>query len=616
LEFRHEKLRRFFISIILFIICILLSGFNLSASTLTLSNYGNDDSQTETSTFTTTATTTETLSDIFFTDTQKKTIESTSTSTETETPTPSQTLTQTQTSTLQDTSTAIFSFTPTPISMTTISGEYVTDEILVKIDSSYSLKSIINALINNEAYVTSDVQKNELLKINVLLVKVPEGTVPEKIPQFEALPGIVSAEPNYLVHMLDTIPNDPLWPSQYGLVNIRAPQGWDYSTGSSAVIIAILDTGVDQVHPEFAGKILPGYDFANGDANPQDDNGHGTHMAGIAAAIGNNNIGVAGTSWGASILPVKVLDSFGSGSYADVATGIIWAADNSADIINMSFGGSGAPSGTVLQDAVNYAYNKGCIQIASAGNTGGGFVIYPARYDHVIAVAATDSGNNRAGFSNFGPEVDLAAPGVSIISTELGGSYGNRSGTSASASFVSGLASILEGLTGSNNPDWIEYLMEISALDLGAPGYDVYYGYGLIQMDTAIILLIPSPPNTPTATYTNGGYVPPSSYLYTATLTTTATISVSAIAPTIEGQEVDTQGLVTPTRTGDITPTSTPTEEATEDSNIQFLKQNKYLIVFFVCCWYIVFVLLFLAIKRDRKKKDEDPGVSNMKGGN
>ena len=146
-------------------------------------------------------------------------------------------------------------------------------------------------------------------------------------------------EPDYPVQALDTFPNDPSFASQYALTAIHAPQGWDISTGSSSVTIAILDSGVDLNHLDLAGKILQGYDFVNNDNVPFDDYGHGTHVAGIAAALGNNGLGIAGVSWGARILPVKILDASGNGSYSNVATGIIWATDQGAQIINMSLGG-------------------------------------------------------------------------------------------------------------------------------------------------------------------------------------------------------------------------------------------------------------------------------------
>jgi thermitase len=328
----------------------------------------------------------------------------------------------------------------------------------------------------------------------VLVLKLPEGDVGRALPRVRACAGVLYVEPNFMLQAADTIPNDTGWGYQYGLVNIRAPQGWDFATGSTAVTIAIVDTGVDYGHPDLAGKLLGGYDFVNGDANPQDDNGHGTHVAGIAAAASNNGSGVAGVSWGARILPVKVLDAAGNGFYDDTASGIIWATDHGAQVINLSLGGDSASS--VLEDAVNYAYGQGVILVAAAGNTGVNAVMYPARYPNVLAVAATDNADNRAGFSNYGPEVDLAAPGVGIYSTWLGG-YGYDSGTSMSTPFVAGLAAILRGLPGNASPDGIAWQMESTALDIESSGWDPYSGYGLIQMDTAIRVALPQPAPPP-----------------------------------------------------------------------------------------------------------------------
>ena len=295
-------------------------------------------------------------------------------------------------------------------------------------------------------------------------------------------------EPNYLVRIADTIPYDPGWGYQYGLININAPQGWDLNTGTAAVTIAIMDTGVDLTHPDLAAKIVPGYDFVNDDAIPQDDHGHGTHVAGIAGAITNNTTGVAGVSWGARIMPVKVLDNAGSGTYADVAAGVIWAADQGAQVINLSLGGD--VSSSTLENAINYAYGKGVTIVASSGNDGSSFVLYPARYPPVIAVGATDSNNNYASFSNYGLEVDLAAPGVAIYSTWIGG-YNYDSGTSMAAPFVSGLAAILSGMHENSSPDTIAWEMQSTALDLGPAGVDPYFGHGLIQIDQAIQLALP-----------------------------------------------------------------------------------------------------------------------------
>ena len=236
----------------------------------------------------------------------------------------------------------------------------------------------------------------------------------ETIKAIITCPGVIYVEPNYIHRITDTIPNDTYFASdQYGLENIRAPQGWDLSTGSTAITIAILDSGVDLDHPDLASKIVPGYDFVNNDGVPQDDNGHGTHVAGIAAAVSNNGLGVAGVSWGARIMPVKVLDETGTGSSTDIADAIIWAADQGADVINMSFGAS-SPS-TTIENALNYAYSNGVTLVAALGNDGRElpyeecgilgcteYSFYPAAFEHVIAVGATDSGNTKAGFSNYG----------------------------------------------------------------------------------------------------------------------------------------------------------------------------------------------------------------------
>jgi subtilisin family serine protease len=379
---------------------------------------------------------------------------------------------------------------PVPV----INGKYEKDEVLIRFKEWTSNETIQGCLLSAQATALSSIEE-----IRVWVVQVPFGRVAESIAIISACPGIRYVEPNYMAFIADTIPSDPSWELQYGLLNIHAPQGWDYSTGSTAVTIAIIDSGVDLSHPDLADKIVPGYDFVNEDEIAQDDFGHGTHVAGIAAASGNDGVGVSGVSWGARIMPIKVLNASGNGSFADVAAGITWAADHGAQVINLSLGG--ASSSTVLQDAVNYAYGKGVVLIAAAGNAGSNFVLYPARYPNVIAVGAVDSSNNHASFSNYGLELNLVAPGDSIYSTVIGG-YGYKNGTSMAAPYVSGLAAILLGYPGEYSPADITFALESSALDLGVPGFDSLYGHGLIQMDDAIQSFIPSTP-TPTPVSTS-----------------------------------------------------------------------------------------------------------------
>ena len=173
-------------------------------------------------------------------------------------------------------------------------GDYIDDEVLLKLKTRRFSQSFQSNLKSLGGEIEA-----ELSDLGILLIKVPAGGVPLFIANIKLSQDVVYAEPNYLMSIADTIPNDGGWGLQYGPAAIRAPQGWDLSTGSSMITIAIIDTGIDQFHPDLAAKIVLGYDFANNDSNPQDDNGHGTHVAGIAAASANNGLGIAGILWGA-----------------------------------------------------------------------------------------------------------------------------------------------------------------------------------------------------------------------------------------------------------------------------------------------------------------------------
>jgi thermitase len=322
-------------------------------------------------------------------------------------------------------------------------------------------------------------------------LKVDEkADLAQVIRAFKSSPYVEYAEPNYIAHVFIT-PNDSYWSSQWGMTKIEAPTAWDITTGNSSVTIAILDTGVDLFHPDLSGKLVSGYDFVNDDSNPQDDHGHGTHVAGIAAARTNNGTGVAGLSWGAKIMPVKVMDDYGRGEYEDVASGIIYAANNGADIINLSLGGSAASS--VLKEAVEYAHNLGCVVVAATGNDNSS-VNYPARYPEVLAVAATDSDDQRASFSNYGPQVDVAAPGVSIRSTYWwgGSTYGWLSGTSQASPHVAGLAALIWSVNPDLSHTQVESIIKQTADDLGAAGRDNDYGFGRINARRALEATAPS----------------------------------------------------------------------------------------------------------------------------
>ncbi|PAD75289.1 MULTISPECIES: S8 family peptidase [Paenibacillus] len=261
------------------------------------------------------------------------------------------------------------------------------------------------------------------------------------LKHYSKLKEIEYAEPNILFNAFYT-PNDPYFAFyQYGPQKIEAPAAWDVTQSSPDVVIAVLDTGVQLDHPELAPKLVSGYDFVDGDAAPYDGNGHGTHVAGIVAAATNNARGIAGVAPLASIMPVRVLDNSGSGNLSSVASGIIYAVNQGARVINLSLGSRSAAQ--TLQHAIQYAWDRGVVVIAAAGNENTNAPAYPAYYPNVIAVASTNQRDARSSFSNYGNWVDVAAPGDQILSTHLRGNYAYLSGTSMAAPHVAGVAGLL-----------------------------------------------------------------------------------------------------------------------------------------------------------------------------
>ena len=320
--------------------------------------------------------------------------------------------------------------------------------------------------------------------LDVLQVSVPVGQELSTARRLAGEPWILYAEPNYRVHAADTIPNDPAYSSyQWNLARIGLPRAWDVTTGGP-VVIAIVDTGVDLDHPDLAAKLITGTTFITGTTTPDDDHWHGTHVAGIAAAATNNGLGVAGVSWGARIMPIKILDSRGDGTYADLARAIIYAADHGARIINMSLGGE--EYSQVVEEAIDYARERGCLLVAAAGNNGG-TVLFPAASDGVLAVAATDSGDRHWVGSNQGSQVDVAAPGVGIYSTGRGGVYFSATGTSMATPHVSGLAALIWSVAPELTPVQVSERITSTAKDLGAPGWDPAYGWGRIEAYPAVV---------------------------------------------------------------------------------------------------------------------------------
>ncbi len=260
----------------------------------------------------------------------------------------------------------------------------------------------------------------------VVLVRTAAGqSVPEAVEAFRADPEVAYAEPNYLYHA-DATPNDPQLPQLWGMARISAPAAWNITTGSAAVKVAVVDTGIARDHLDLAANVIAGRDFVQNDDDPRDFNGHGTHVAGTIGARGNNGIGVAGVNWQVSLMPVRVLDGDGSGSNVSVTAGFQYACAKGANIVNASLGGTGYS--TTIRDAIASPACANTLFVVAAGNDGvndDSSPHYPCNYDsspdnlpNVICVAATDSSDALASFSNYGTgSVQLAAPGVSIPST-------------------------------------------------------------------------------------------------------------------------------------------------------------------------------------------------------
>jgi len=297
------------------------------------------------------------------------------------------------------------------------------------------------------------------------------------------------------------IPDDPRYSQQWGLGAINMPSAWDISasSGSTFVTIAVIDTGVFYDHEDLKDKMWQskegfwGYDFVNGDNDPVDDNGHGTHVAGIAAASVNNQTGISGVAMKPKIMALKVLDKDGYGSEFDLADAIVWATKNGARVINISLG-SEEPS-SAEEDACRFAYNNGSFIAAATGNDGSNGIYYPARYSTTFSVGAVDSTLTKADFSNYGPELDAVAPGVNILSTVpsyiSGTDYEAWDGTSMATPFVSGLAAIIFSIRPDYFPDDVFSALRNSAQDLGISGKDDYYGYGLIDAQAVVSSLAP-----------------------------------------------------------------------------------------------------------------------------
>ena len=311
-------------------------------------------------------------------------------------------------------------------------------------------------------------------------------------------PRVESVVPDAVISVTDwpedAPPDDELYATyQADMPKIGMPGAWALTTGSNSVVVAILDTGYEGSHPDLVAiPTVDPYNSRTGSSNVTDGYGHGTHVAGTIAAQTNNTIGVAGMAPGITIMPVKVMDSNGNGYWSDFLEGLDWARTHDASVVNLSLGGTLTSSqAAAFQPTFDAAYEAGVLVIAAAGNNNRNEPFYPASFAHVVSVAATNNNDVKASFSNFGPAVDLAAPGVNIASTYTGATYRQMSGTSMATPHVVGLAAMIRSYHPAYTVDEVETAMEMNALDLGAAGRDDIFGYGRIQADVAVAWLAP-----------------------------------------------------------------------------------------------------------------------------
>ncbi|MDX6262167.1 MAG: serine protease [Kribbellaceae bacterium] len=314
----------------------------------------------------------------------------------------------------------------------------------------------------------------------------------ELLKKVKADPTVELASLNY-VRKISAIPNDEFYGEDQSIFasTVRLPQAWDLSKSSGNQIVAVLDTGVDIGHPDLAGHLVTGYNAITPAKQPIDDEGHGTMTLGLIAAAGNNAIGVAGAAWSAKAMPVKVLDNQGSGFDSDIIEGLQWAVTHGARVVNMSFGSD--EDDPVLHDAIAQAVADGVVIVAAAGNDGTSVTQYPASYPEVIAVAATDARGKLSDFSSFGDWVDVAAPGIRLLST---GSraltdpdylpYWYCTGTSCSAPVVTAIAALVRNKYPTFTPAQISQRLKALSRDAGPRGFDQYYGAGIVDAYAAL----------------------------------------------------------------------------------------------------------------------------------
>jgi subtilisin family serine protease len=400
---------------------------------------------------------------------------------------------------------------------------------------------------------------DEINQLGLSRRRVPPGfSVREKANAYKKNPHVLYAEPIPIGHTQDN-PNDPSYPQQWALTKIQASSAWNVTQGSSSVIIASADTGLFAAHPDLNGKVVAGYNFQNANGDTTDVHGHGTATAGVMVATTNNQQGVAAIGRNSFVMPLRVCDANGACNWANLAQAIVYAADHGAKVMNMSVATTAYSA--ALADAVDYAWSRGMVLVAAAGNCACSTVHYPAGLPNVISVSATDQNDVKWVNSNFGPYVKVSAPGQSILTTRRDGTYSNWSGTSFASPHVAGIAALMMAANPALSNQDIVNLIQSSADDIGPAGRDEQFGYGRVNAAKALQSASGMPAPSPTATATSTAT--PTSLPPTATSTATGEPTATPAAATATSTSTSV-ATATATSARNPTATNTPIGETTD----------------------------------------------------
>lgn len=350
---------------------------------------------------------------------------------------------------------------------------YVPGRILVKPKAGFTVEDAVRPF--------SGQSEGEIPGLRVKVVRVPEHAYEQALQGLRRNPNIEFAEPDAIMSAGATA-NDTYFNSAWHLPKIQAPSAWDVTTGSSNVIVAVLDTGLDANHPDFAGRLVPGWNAYSGNTDTTDVTGHGTGVAGAVGAASNNGLGVTGVTWNCRIMPVRISDASGYALWSTTASALTWAADHGARVANISF--VGVSSSASVQSAAQYMQSKGGVVAACSGNSA--LADTAPDNPYVLTVSATTPSDLLASFSNYGSNIDLSAPGTNIWSTVRGGGYGAWWGTSLAAPQVAGAAALVISINPALSGAQVQEIVKNSTDDLGATGWDNRFGKGRLNVQRAV----------------------------------------------------------------------------------------------------------------------------------